>query len=58
MSTHTDLIYVYELTKNALQNIKDLEKDMKRYDNKNMKKSRKNRGGKQRKKTRKNKISK
>jgi hypothetical protein len=53
MSTHTDLIYVYELTKNALQNIKDLEKDMKRYDNKNMKKSRKNRGGKQRKKTRK-----
>ena len=31
MSTHTDLIYVYELTKKALENIKDLEKNMKIY---------------------------
>ena len=31
MSAHTDLIYVYELTKKALENIKDLEKNMKIY---------------------------
>jgi len=36
MSAHTDLIYVYELTKNALENIKDLEKNMKIYGKKNM----------------------
>ena len=30
MSSHTDLLYVYELTKNALNNIKDLEKKMKK----------------------------
>uniref|UniRef100_A0A6C0JCQ4 Uncharacterized protein n=1 Tax=viral metagenome TaxID=1070528 RepID=A0A6C0JCQ4_9ZZZZ len=29
MPTHTDLIYIYELTKKALENIKDLEKQMK-----------------------------
>ena len=36
MSTHTDLIYVYELTKKALENIKDLEKSMKIYGKKNI----------------------
>jgi|TARA_B110000444_G_scaffold26832_1_gene22179 hypothetical protein len=36
MSTHTDLIYVYELTKKALENIKDLEKNMKIYGKKKM----------------------
>jgi len=56
MSTHTDLIYVYELTRNALQNIKDLEEKMKKYDKKKFKKTRRNYGGKRRKKTRKNKI--
>lgn len=59
MSTHTDLIYVYELTKNALQNIKDLEKDMIKYENKKIKKTRRNYGGKRkkrRKNTRKNKM--
>jgi len=34
MSSHTDLIYVYELTKNALDNIKDLERKMKKIDRK------------------------
>ena len=29
MSSHTDLIYAYELTKDTLDNIKDLEKRMK-----------------------------
>ena len=53
MSSQTDLIYVYELTKNALQNIKDLERKMSRFDRKKNKKSRKNRGGKKRKQTRK-----
>ena len=56
MSSHTDLIYVYELTRNALQNIKDLEKKMKKYDKKKFKKTRRNYGGKRKKKTRKNKI--
>jgi hypothetical protein len=36
MSTHTDLIYIYELTKKALENIKDLEKNMKIYGKKKM----------------------
>ena len=54
MSSHTDLIYVYELTKDALDNIKDLERKMRKYDQK--KKTRKRYGGKRRKKTRKNKI--
>jgi hypothetical protein len=36
MSAHTDLIYVYELTKKALENIKDLEKNMKIYGKKKM----------------------
>ena len=58
MSSHTDLIYVYELTRNALQNIKDLEKKMKKYDKKKFIKTRRNYGGKRKKKTRKNKISK
>lgn len=53
MSTHTDLIYVYELTRNALQNIKDLEEKMKKYDKKNIKKTRRNYGGKRKKRTRK-----
>ena len=56
MSTHTDLIYVYELTRNALQNIKDLEEKMKKYDKKNIKKTRRNYGGKRKKRTRKNKM--
>jgi len=56
MTTHTDLVYVYELTKNALENIKDLEKDMKNYDKKKFKKTRRNYGGKRKKKTRKNKM--
>ena len=55
MSSHTDLIYVYELTKDALDNIKDLERKMRKYDHKK-KKTRKRYGGKRRKKTRKNKI--
>ena len=50
MTSHTDLIYVYELTKNALDNIKDLERKMRKYDQKN--KTRKRYGGKRRKKTR------
>ena len=53
MSTHTDLIYVYELTRNALQNIKDLEKDMIKHENKLIKKTRRNYGGKRKKRTRK-----
>ena len=52
MTSHTDLIYVYELTKNALDNIKDLERKMRKYDHKK-KKTRKRYGGKKRKKTRK-----
>ena len=56
MSTHTDLIYVYELTRNALQNIKDLEKDMIKHENKQIKKTRRNYGGKRKKRTRKNKM--
>ena len=56
MSAHTDLIYVYELTKNALQNIKDLEKDMRKYEKKKFKKTKRNYGGKRKKKTRKNKM--
>ncbi len=56
MSTHTDLIYVYELTKTALQNIKDLEKDMIKHENKLIKKTRRNYGGKRKKRTRKNKM--
>ena len=44
MSTHTDLIYVYELTKTALQNIKDLEKDMRKYEKKKFKKTKRNFG--------------
>ena len=55
MPTHTDLIYVYELTKNALQNIKDLETKMKKYENKRLKKTRRNYNGRK-KKTKKNKI--
>ena len=54
MPTHTDLIYVYELTKNALQNIKDLETKMNKYENKRLKKTRRNYKGRK-KKTRKNK---
>lgn len=57
MSTHTDLVYVYELTKNALDNIKDLERKMTKYDKKKIKKTRRNFGGKRKKKTRKNKMS-
>tara|TARA_B100002019_G_scaffold183181_1_gene158108 strand:+ start:364 stop:528 length:165 start_codon:yes stop_codon:yes gene_type:complete len=53
MSTHTDLVYVYELTKNALENIKDLERKMKKYDKKKFKKTRRNYGGKRKKRTRK-----
>lgn len=56
MSTHTDLIYVYELTRDALQNIKDLEEKMKKYDKKKFKKTRRSYGGKRKKKTRKNKM--
>ena len=56
MSTHTDLIYVYELTRNELQNIKDLEKDMIKHENKLIKKTRRNYGGKRKKRTRKNKM--
>ena len=56
MSTHTDLVYVYELTKNALENIKDLEKKKKKYDKTKYKKTRRNYGGKRKKKTRKNKM--
>ena len=51
MSSHTDLIYAYKLTKDALDNIKDLEKRMKKFDKKN--KTKKRYGGKKRKKTRK-----
>ena len=47
MSSHTDLIYAYELTKDALDNIKDLEKKMKKFDKKN--KTKKRYGGKIRK---------
>ena len=57
MSTHTDLVYVYELTKNALDNIKDLERKMTKYDKQKTKKTRRNFGGKRKKKTRKNKMS-
>ena len=53
MSTHTDLVYVYELTKNALENIKDLEKKMQKYEKKKHKKTRRNYGGKRKKNTRK-----
>lgn len=34
MPHHTDLVFVYELTKQALENIKDLEKKMKKHKNK------------------------
>ena len=36
MPQHTDLIFIYELTKKTLENIKDLEKSMKIYGNKNI----------------------
>jgi hypothetical protein len=54
MSSHTDLLYVYELTKNALNNIKDLEIKMKKKYKKKRKKTRRKYSGK--KGTRKNKI--
>ena len=56
MTSHTDLIYVYELTNNALNNIKDLEIKMKKYEKKKYKKTRRSYGGKRKKKTRKNKM--
>tara|TARA_B110000444_G_scaffold206724_1_gene200372 strand:+ start:67 stop:231 length:165 start_codon:yes stop_codon:yes gene_type:complete len=34
MPHHTDLVFVYELTKQALENIKDLERKMKKHKNK------------------------
>ena len=52
MPNHTDLIYVYELTKDALQNIKDLEISMKKYESSKSKKTRRNYGGKRRKRRR------
>ena len=48
MTSHTDLLYVYELTKNALNNIKDLEGKMKNV-NKKKKTRRKHAGRKARK---------
>jgi hypothetical protein len=36
MPQHTDLIFIYELTKKTLENIKDLEKSMKIYGKKKM----------------------
>ena len=56
MTTHTDLVYAFELTKNALKNIEDLEKKMKKYEKKKYKKTRRSYGGKRKKKTRKNKM--
>ena len=59
MTSHTDLIYVYELTNNALDNIKDLERKMKKYETSKSKKTRRNYGGKRKKRrkgTRKNKM--
>tara|TARA_X000000368_G_scaffold157778_1_gene124314 strand:+ start:80 stop:244 length:165 start_codon:yes stop_codon:yes gene_type:complete len=53
MTSHTDLIYVYELTNNALKNIKDLERKMVKLDKASKKKSRKNYNNRKRKKTRK-----
>tara|TARA_B110001450_G_scaffold15451_1_gene14360 strand:+ start:685 stop:900 length:216 start_codon:yes stop_codon:yes gene_type:complete len=38
MPQHTDLIFVYELTNQALKNIKDLEEKMKIYENTTRKK--------------------
>ena len=49
---NADLRYLYKLTEEALQDVKNIEKKMKKYDRKN-KKTRKNRGGKKRKQTRK-----
>ena len=34
MPQHTDLIFVYELTKQALENIKNLEEKMKKHKHK------------------------
>ena len=49
---NTDLRYLYKLTEEALQNIRNIEKKMKKYDRKG-KKTRKNYGGRKRKQTRK-----
>ena len=38
MPQHTDLIFIYELTNQALKNIKDLEEKMKIYENTTRKK--------------------
>ena len=46
MSSHTDLLYVYELTKNALNNIKYLEIKMKKKYKKKRKKTRRKYSGK------------
>jgi hypothetical protein len=40
MPSHTDLLYVFELTKNALNDIKDLETKMEKKHKKRRKKTR------------------
>lgn len=50
MPQHTDLIFVYELTKQALENIKNLEEKMKNFENKNIMRKK----TKKKRKTRKN----
>ena len=52
MPFHTDIRFVYEIVKNGLQEIKDLEKKIKKTHNKR-KKSKKKYAYKKRKKTRK-----
>jgi hypothetical protein len=50
MHTHTDLIFVYELTKRSLENIKHLEKSMKLFEKQIMRKKNSNKKRKTRKK--------
>ena len=53
MHTHTDLIFVYELTKRSLENIKHLEKSMKLFEKQITRKKNSNKKSNKKSKTRK-----